>query len=104
IPAPAFAGVNSIGNPRPSWVPATGVPATRASRGAPRGDERKRLSRCSRDFMRSRGAGPPPKNFYGKGGTSREVGHWCWWNELYDPLSSFVPVLEPRPRRGFSFG
>src|SRR5262245_21532465 len=28
----------------------------------------------------------------------------CWWNELYDPLSSFVPVLEPRPRRGFSFG
>ena len=28
----------------------------------------------------------------------------CWWNGLYDPLSSFVPVLEPRPRRGFSFG
>jgi hypothetical protein len=26
------------------------------------------------------------------------------WNGLYDPLSSFVPVLEPRPRRGFSFG
>src|SRR5262249_22023538 len=79
-------------------------PARGGARGGPRGDERKRLSRCSRDFMRSRGAGPPPKNFYGKGGTSREVGHWCWWNELYDPLSSFVPVLEPRPRRGFSFG
>src|SRR5262245_37262287 len=44
------------------------------------------------------------KKFLWTSGTSREVAHWCWWNELYDPLSSFVPVLEPRPRRGFSFG
>ena len=42
--------------------------------------------------------------FYGKRGTPREVAHWCWRNELYDPLSSFVLELEPRRRRGFSFG
>jgi hypothetical protein len=44
------------------------------------------------------------EKFYGKRGTSRKVAHWCWRNELYDPLSSFVPELEPRRRRGFSFG
>src|SRR6516225_3146969 len=55
-------------------------------------------------FMRSRPGGLPAKSFYGKRGTAREVAHWCWRNELYDPLSSFVPELEPRRRRGFSFG
>jgi len=44
------------------------------------------------------------KNFLWKRGTPPEVAHWCWRNELYDPLSSFVPELEPRRRRGFSFG
>jgi hypothetical protein len=44
------------------------------------------------------------KKFFGNRGTPREVAHWCWRNELYDPLSSFVPELEPRRRRGFSFG
>jgi hypothetical protein len=48
--------------------------------------------------------GGRPKFFLGKGGTPREVAHWRWRNELYDPLSSFVPELEPRHRRGFSFG
>src|SRR5262249_2254911 len=38
------------------------------------------------------------ENFYETAGTSGAVGHWCWWNELDDPLSSFVPeTLEPRP-------
>jgi len=63
-----------------------------------------RLPRFRRDFMRSRPGGLPAKSFYGKRGTTREVAHWCWRNELYDPLSSFVPELEPRRRRGFSFG
>jgi len=27
-----------------------------------------------------------PKIFYGKRGTPRAVAHWCWRNELYDPL------------------
>src|SRR6516225_12085007 len=63
-----------------------------------------RLPRFRRDFMRSRLGGLPAKSFYGKRGTTREVAHWCWRNELYDPLSSFVPELEPRRRRGFSFG
>src|SRR5215831_16216550 len=62
-----------------------------------------RLPRSLRDFMRPRRA-PAVKNFLWTSGTSREVGHWCGWNELYDPLSSFVPVLEPRPRRGFLSG
>jgi hypothetical protein len=44
------------------------------------------------------------KKFFGNRGTPREIAHWCWRNELYDPLSSFVPELEPRRRRGFSFG
>jgi hypothetical protein len=44
------------------------------------------------------------KKFFGNRGTPREVAHCCWRNELYDPLSSFVPELEPRHRRGFSFG
>ena len=44
------------------------------------------------------------QKIFWKGGTSREVVHCCWRNELYDPLSSFVPELEPRRRRGFSFG
>jgi len=63
-----------------------------------------RLPRFRLDFMQSRPGGLPAKSFYGKRGTAREVGHWCWRNELYDPLSSFVPELEPRRRRGFSFG
>jgi hypothetical protein len=53
---------------------------------------------------RWRPAARPPKIFLWKGGTPPEVAHWCWRNELYDPLSSFVPELEPRRRRGFSFG
>jgi hypothetical protein len=43
------------------------------------------------------------KIFYGNRGTPREIAHCRWRNELYDPLSSFVPELEPRHRRGFSF-
>src|SRR5262245_6029642 len=53
-------------------------------------------------LMRSRPGGRPPKIFYGNRGTPREVAHWRWRNELHDPLSSFVPELEPRRRRGFS--
>src|SRR5262249_13809491 len=89
------------GNPRPSWVPATGVPATRASRGAPRGDEQKRLSRCRLISCGRDQEGGRRKIFMDE----RNLPRGCalmLWNELYDPLSSFVPVLEPRPRRGFS--
>src|SRR5262249_10467952 len=50
------------------WVPAYGVPETRASRGAPRGDERKKMSRDTssqttdfrrRSRLRPRAAYPP---------------------------------------------
>src|SRR5262245_18943847 len=38
------------------------------------------------------------ENFYETAGTSGAVGHWCTWNELDDPLSSFVPeTLSPAP-------
>ena len=50
------------------------------------------------------GEGCRQEIFSGNRGTPREVAHWRWRNELYDPLSSFVPELEPRRRRGFSFG
>ena len=62
-----------------------------------------RLPRFRRDFMRSRPGGLPAKSFYGKRGTAREVAHWCWRNELYDPLSSFVPELRAPPSAGFFF-
>jgi hypothetical protein len=60
--------------------------------------------RVRRDFMRSRRGGRPPEKFFME---RRNLARGCAltrWNGLYDPLSSFVPVLEPRPRRGFSFG
>src|SRR5262249_15980412 len=45
---------------------------------------------------RSLPGGLLPKIFYGKRGTPRAVAHWSWRNELYDPLSSFVPELIPK--------
>ena len=92
------------GDPAWPWIPAfagmSGVCCTVGASHFKR--ECLRLPRCLRDFMRPRRA-PAVKNFLYERNLSRGRA-LCWWNELYDPLSSFVPVLEPRPRRGFSFG
>src|SRR5262249_50893992 len=92
------------GDPDWPWIPAfagmSGVCCTVGASHFKR--ECLRLPRCLRDFMRPRRA-PAVKNFLYERNLSRGRA-LCWWNELYDPLSSFVPVLEPRPRRGFSFG
>jgi hypothetical protein len=84
--------------------PRNGVPATRASRGGPARGRAEETTALPARFHAVASGRAAAEIFYGKAGTSGEIGHWCWWNELYDPLSSFVPVLEPRPRRGFSFG
>src|SRR5262245_18092693 len=45
------------------------------------------------------------ENFYETAGTCGAVGHWCRWNELDDPLSSFVPeTLSPAPGGVFLSG
>src|SRR5262249_44050457 len=54
-------------------------------------------------FMRPR-RGPAAEKFLWEGRNLQRGRELTPWNGLYDPLSSFVPVLEPRPRRGFSFG
>src|SRR6516165_5708825 len=66
-----------------------------------RGDERKRPRGPGAAVATGSAAA---EKFFGNRGTPREVAHCCWRNELYDPLSSFVPELEPCRRRGFSFG
>jgi hypothetical protein len=53
---------------------------------------------------RSRDPEGAAENFFWEGRNLRGGRALTPWNGLYDPLSSFVPVLEPRPRRGFSFG
>ena len=84
---------------------ANSTPSRKSGKPRRRGRAEERVCRpTAGPARRSRPAARPPKIFFGNRGTPREVAHCCWRNELYDPLSSFVPELEPRRRRGFSFG
>jgi hypothetical protein len=82
------------------------VPARRVPSRGPRGEGVSRYyragdpgqSRSLLGLMPSRPGEKVDKKFLWKDGTPGAVGHWCWWNELDDPLSSFVPeTLSPAP-------